>query len=73
MSFRVVADDGSIHQFPDGTRTEVIASALARYHAALAAGKCSGAGADLSRATFPGTGGTRMANLPPGVRRTAVE
>jgi hypothetical protein len=33
MSMRVLADDGSIHQFPDGTSSNVINAALARYHA----------------------------------------
>ena len=30
---RVLADDGSIHQFPDNTDPNVISNALARYHA----------------------------------------
>jgi hypothetical protein len=32
MSLRILADDGSVHQFPDGTSSDVISSTLARYH-----------------------------------------
>ena len=35
MSFRLLADDGSIHAFPDGTDSRVMLAALSRYHAGL--------------------------------------
>ncbi len=35
-NIRVLADDGSIHVFPDNTDTTVINGVLGRYHAALA-------------------------------------
>jgi len=37
MTMRILADDGSIHQFPDGTPSGVITATLARYHASLGA------------------------------------
>lgn len=35
MAIRVLADDGSIHQFPDDVADGVIPTALTRYHASL--------------------------------------
>jgi hypothetical protein len=36
MTIRVLADDGSIHQFPDNVDGSIIPAVLARYHASLA-------------------------------------
>jgi hypothetical protein len=40
-SIRVLADDGSIHEFPDTVAPGVIPNVMARYHTALAAAQSS--------------------------------